>query len=109
VVVDLRNIGFADQESRTMFATDPAGGVECATALVANARVPQFLADLFVREKPGRPSNSGSIGIGSERDHLPHRPHPVSARAAQACSFVTLGGTRVILWAAIPHLGETQR
>jgi len=57
VVVDLRRVGFADKDSRTMFATDPAGGVEVATALVASARVSQFLADLFVREKPTRPTS----------------------------------------------------
>ncbi len=57
VVVDLRSVGFADKNSRTMFATDPAGGVEVATALVASARVSQFLADLFVREKPERPTS----------------------------------------------------
>ena len=57
VVVDLRNVGFADRGSRSMFATDPAGGVEVATALVASARVSQFLADLFLKEKPARPTS----------------------------------------------------
>lgn len=57
VVVDLRDVGFADKDSRNMFATDPAGGVEIATALVASARVSQFLADLFVREGPTRPTS----------------------------------------------------
>lgn len=56
VVVDLRKVGFADKSSRSMFASDPAGGAEVATALVASARVSQFLADLFVREKPARPT-----------------------------------------------------
>ncbi len=57
VVVDLRNVGFADKRSRNMFATDPAGGVEVATALVASERVSQFLADLFLREAPTRPTS----------------------------------------------------
>jgi hypothetical protein len=57
VVVDLRNVGFADKGSRSMFASDPAGGVEIATALVASARVSQFLADLFLREEPIRPTS----------------------------------------------------
>lgn len=57
VVVDLRNVGFADKGSRNMFATNPAGGVEVATALVANARVSQFLADLFLREELTRPTS----------------------------------------------------
>lgn len=57
VVVDLRNVGFADKGSRNMFATDPAGGVEVATALVASARVSQFLAELFVKERPARPTS----------------------------------------------------
>ena len=57
VVVDLRNVGFADKGSRTMFATDPAGGVEVATALVATARVSQFLVDLFLKEQPTRPTS----------------------------------------------------
>jgi hypothetical protein len=56
VVVDLRKVGFADRGSRAIFASDPAGGVEVATALVAGARVSQFLADLFLREKPARPT-----------------------------------------------------
>jgi hypothetical protein len=56
VVVDLRNVGFADKGSRTMFATDPSGGVEIATALVTSARVSQFLAGLFLKEKPSRPT-----------------------------------------------------
>ena len=57
VVVDLRNVAFADKGSRSMFATDPAGGLEVATALVASARVSQFLADLFLREQPSRPTS----------------------------------------------------
>ena len=57
VVVDLRNVAFADKGSRSMFASDPAGGVEVATALVASARVSQFLAGLFVREQPARPTS----------------------------------------------------
>lgn len=56
VVVDLRNVGFADKSSRSMFASDPAGGAEVATALVASARVSRFLADLFLRELPARPT-----------------------------------------------------
>lgn len=57
VVVDLRNVAFADRGSRSMFAADPAGGLEVATALVASERVSQFLADLFIREKPLRPTS----------------------------------------------------
>ena len=38
------------------FASDPAGGIEVATALVAGPRVSEFLADLFVRSDPGRPT-----------------------------------------------------
>lgn len=56
VVVDLRKVGFADKSSRSLFATDPSGGAEVATALVADSRVSQVLADLFVREKPARPT-----------------------------------------------------
>lgn len=57
VVVDLRGVAFADQGSRGMFAADPSGGVEIATALVAGPRVSQFLAELFLREKPARPTS----------------------------------------------------
>lgn len=57
VIVDLRNVGFADKGSRSMFATDPAGGVEVATALLAGPRVSRFLADLFVRQAPARPTS----------------------------------------------------
>lgn len=57
VVVDLRNVAFADRGSRSTFAADPSGGVEVATALVASERVSQFLADLFIREKPSRPTS----------------------------------------------------
>lgn len=56
VVVDLRAVGFADRAARDSFASDPAGGIEVATALVAGPRVSEFLADLFVRSDPGRPT-----------------------------------------------------
>jgi hypothetical protein len=57
VVVDLRAVAFADRRSRDMFARDPAGGVEIATALVAGQRVADFLAAQFVNNaKPVRPT-----------------------------------------------------
>ena len=57
VVVDLRGVAFADQASRQGYATDPAGGIEVATALVAGPRVSEFLAGMFMREKPERPTS----------------------------------------------------
>ncbi len=57
VVVDLRGVAFANQASRNAFATDPAGGVEIATALVAGPRVSEMLAGLFLREQPVRPTS----------------------------------------------------
>ena len=48
VVVDLTHVAFADQNARTMFATDDAGGLEVATGLVASARVAAFLAARFM-------------------------------------------------------------
>jgi hypothetical protein len=57
VVVDLRGVAFADRASRNTFAVDPAGGVEVATALVAQPRVSEFLANLFVRESQDRPTS----------------------------------------------------
>jgi hypothetical protein len=57
VVVDLRAVAFADRRSRDMFARDPSGGVEIATALVAGQRVAGFLAAQFVNNaKPERPT-----------------------------------------------------
>jgi hypothetical protein len=50
VVVDLRNVAYADRESRRLFATNTAGGVEVATALVVGAKVPEFLAAQWVGE-----------------------------------------------------------
>ncbi len=49
VVVDLTRIAFADHDSRNMFARNPAGGVEVATALVASARIAEFLAGQFMK------------------------------------------------------------
>jgi hypothetical protein len=57
VVVDLRGVAFADRASRSAFAADPAGGFEIATALVAGPKVSEFLAGLFLREKPLRPTS----------------------------------------------------
>ena len=48
VVVDLTRIAFANHESRDMFAVNPSGGIEVATALVATARVAEFLAGRFM-------------------------------------------------------------
>jgi len=57
VVVDLRSIAFADRGSRQTFASDPSGGIEVATALVATARVAEFMASQFVTTaKPERPT-----------------------------------------------------
>ena len=57
VVVDLRDIAFADQESRQVFADDPAGGVEVATALVVGPRVGEYLGSQFIkRSQPHRPT-----------------------------------------------------
>lgn len=56
VVVDLRGVAFADRASRSMFASDPAGGVEVATALVAGPAISEFLASLFMRSEPERPT-----------------------------------------------------
>ena len=57
VVVDLRSVAFADRGSRQMFADDPSGGVEVATALVAGPRIAGFLASQFVRNaRPERPT-----------------------------------------------------
>lgn len=56
VVVDLTRLAFADHRSREMFAHDPAGGVEIATALVASARISEFLASQFKKSaQSGRP------------------------------------------------------
>ena len=79
VVVDLRNVGFADRASRDAFSSDPAGGVEIATALVAGSRVSQFLAGLFVKSDPGRPTEvfedaEVAIAWAFERAGL-HRNH----------------------------------
>lgn len=58
VVVDLRAIAFADQESRQVFADDAAGGVEVATALVVGPRVAEYLGAQFVnRAQPHRPTS----------------------------------------------------
>jgi hypothetical protein len=58
VVVDLRAIAFADQESRRVFADDAAGGVEVATALVVGPRVGEYLGAQFVnRARPHRPTS----------------------------------------------------
>jgi hypothetical protein len=57
VVVDLRAVAFADRRSRDLFARDPSGGVEIATALVAGKRIADFLAAQFVNKaKPDRPT-----------------------------------------------------
>lgn len=55
VVVDLRQVAYADPESREVFAIDPSIGVEVATALVVGPQVAQFLASQWVsRNKPVR-------------------------------------------------------
>lgn len=57
IVVDLSEIAFATHQSRELFARDPSGGVEVATALVASARVAEFLASQFVNTaRPERPT-----------------------------------------------------
>lgn len=57
VVVDLTKVAFAERSAREVFAIDPSGGVEVATALVANARVASFLAEQFVtKANPDRPT-----------------------------------------------------
>jgi len=48
VVVDLTRIAFANHESRDVFAANPSGGIEIATALVATARIAEFLAGRFM-------------------------------------------------------------
>ncbi len=56
VVVDLTRIAFADHDSRNTFAGNPPGGVEIATALVASARIAEFLAGQFMKTaQPARP------------------------------------------------------
>ena len=49
VVVDLTRVAFADHSARDTFARDGAGGAEIATALVASARITEFLAGQFMK------------------------------------------------------------
>ncbi len=56
VVVDMRRIGFADDDSRMAFSKSDAGGVEVATALLVQGTVAEFLAKRFTQRTP--PSRS---------------------------------------------------
>jgi hypothetical protein len=55
VVVDMRQVAFADRDARDIFAREDAGGVEVATALVVGPALPEFLANRWVADsKPDR-------------------------------------------------------
>jgi hypothetical protein len=58
VIVDLRAIAYASPASREMFAQNPSGGIEVATALVAGSQAAgHLLTTHFVtRDKPDRPT-----------------------------------------------------
>lgn len=56
VVVDLRAIGFADDDAQSMFSTSDAGGVEVATALVVYGSIAKYLVKRFTNKMaPARP------------------------------------------------------
>lgn len=56
VVVDLRAIGFADDDAQSMFSTSDAGGVEVATALVVHGSIANYLVKRFTNKMvPARP------------------------------------------------------
>jgi hypothetical protein len=56
VLVDLRAIGFADDDAQAMFSTSDAGGVEVATALVAHGSIASYLVKRFTTKMaPVRP------------------------------------------------------
>ncbi len=67
VVVDMRKIGFADEDSRRTFSKFDADGVEVATALLVRGTVARFLAKRFTeRTPPPRPTRM----FESEREAL---------------------------------------
>lgn len=56
VLVDLRAIGFADDDAQSMFATQDAGGVEVATALLVHGSIAKYLVKRFTgKMAPARP------------------------------------------------------
>jgi hypothetical protein len=56
VVVDLRAIGFADDDAQSMFSTSDAGGVEVATALLVHGSIATYLVKRFTNKMaPARP------------------------------------------------------
>jgi len=56
VVVDLRAIGFADDEAQSMFSTSDAEGVEVATALLVHGSIAKYLVKRFTNKMaPARP------------------------------------------------------
>lgn len=55
VIVDMRDVGFADRDARDAFG-ESAGGVEVATALLTDRGFSERLAGLFTRySEPTRP------------------------------------------------------
>ena len=58
VVVDMRAIAFADQDTRNLYAAFDAGGVEVATALLVGPRVATFLANRWVNESQPKRSTA---------------------------------------------------
>ncbi len=56
VVVDIRNVGYATQEVRDVFASFPADTGEIATALVVGSSASRAMASLFTDfSSPNRP------------------------------------------------------
>lgn len=57
VIVDLRNIGYADPEAQSVFSQSDSGGVEIGTALLVRRGISEFLASRWrTRTPPARPS-----------------------------------------------------